>query len=327
MKSPVFAASTLCAAVMLMTTSAWGYKYCGAHDRRHEMRAYYFNSEFWVNILAEEERKWNLVHSVLSINRERSPTFPAKLGDGQNVIGWLREADLLRLYNRTWGQALAVTFTLKERNCGRVLETDLIFNPAITLFTPQTAVPYSLGFQEAALHELGHVLTLGHEDGSLSLMATAPTVSDVLHHNEKVGWSRSAAQRFNPLPAPIMDMGVFPLRKGPGIEIYASLSPTTVSRGANVTINDFSVENLSSQIPFSNPKYRVILENVASGVATEIGWFAWTSFNPFSGWSGNLTYRVPGNVPPATYRVVAEFTGQDGDRTNDRAVFGTIDVW
>jgi hypothetical protein len=193
----------------------------------------------------------------------------------------------------------------------------------------KTLLPAASSWQNSAalaLHELGHVLTLGHEDGSLTLMATSPKVSDVLYHNEKVGWSASARQRFDPLPAEIFDMGVFPLRKCAGFEVYASLSPTTVSRGANVTISDFSVENLGLFHVSSNPKYRVILENVTSGVATEIGWFAWPSFNPFSEWNGNLTFRVPGNVPPATYRVVAEFTGQDDDRTNDRAVFGTIDV-
>ena len=336
MKSAIVAASTLCAVALLTLAPASGFVYCGFHDRRHDMRAYYFNSQFWVDILVAEAGKWSAVHSVLSINRERSPTFQAGLRDGQNVIGWMSEADLLRAYNRTWGSALAITFSRKEKNCGRVLETDLIFNPAITLFKPQTEIPYSQGFQDAALHELGHVLTLEHEERSLALMAPAEQVSDVLHHNEKVGWIRSAAQRFNPLPTPVVDMGVFPLRKGDdGSEVYASLSPTTVSRGGTVTISDFSVENLSSVFPFTRPRYRVVLENAASGAATEIGWFAWETFGPFSQWNGSLTYIVPASLPPAVYRVVAEFTppadadfsGQDRDPTNDRAVFGTIDVW
>ena len=61
------------------------------------------------------------------------------------------------------GTTLGITFKRTERDCGRVLETDVIFNPAITQFTPQTEVPYALGFHEVALHELGHVVTLGHE--------------------------------------------------------------------------------------------------------------------------------------------------------------------
>jgi hypothetical protein len=327
MKSLIADLCILCAIAVLVTRSAAGYTYCGAHDRRYEMRVYYFHSEFWVDILNQEARKWDLVYPVLSINRERSATIPANLGDGQNVIGWLNDADLMRVYNRSWGDALAITFTRKERNCGRVLETDLIFNPAITEFTPQTEVPYFQGFQDAALHELGHVLTLGHEDRGLAIMGTSEAVSDVLHHNDKVGWYRSAGQRFNPLPSPINDMGVFPLRKGSGTdEVYASLSPGVLSAGQNVTINDFSVENLSSEIPFSNPRYRVVLENVGSGAAIEVGSFSWTLFNAFSSWSGSLTYRVPASVPPATYRVAAIFDGHDNDQSNDRAVFGTIEV-
>jgi hypothetical protein len=314
----------LCAVLLMQPVS--GYVYCGAHDRRHEMRVYYWNSSFWVDMLDQEAAKWNAVHSVLWINREKKISWPAKLGDGQSVIGWLSDNDLKRLYNRPWGMAMGVTFSRVEKNCGRILETDLIFNPAQTLFTPQTEVPYSQGYQEAALHELGHVLSLKHEERGLSLMAAAPAVSDVLHHNEKVGWIRSAAQRFNPLPIPRQDMGVFPLRKGDGSEVYADVAPGTVSPGDNVTISDLSVENLSSVFPEQNIRFNVVLENTSTGAVTEIGWFSWASFNPFSSWHGNLTYRIPSNMEMAEYRVAAIFAGQDSDRSNDRAVFGKVVV-
>lgn len=315
-----------------ITPSVLSYTYCGAHDRQFEMRVYYFHSEFWVDILQAEALKWNHVHSVLSLNRERRATFPAALKDGQNVVGWMGEADLMRVYNTSWqnslGTAYGWTFARVEKNCGRMLEADLIFNPAITQFSPQTETPYLLGFQEVALHELGHVLTLGHEERGLSLMSAKPHISDVLHHNEKVGWYRSARQRFNPLPAPIHDMGVFPLRKGDDSEIFANVSPGVVSPGESVTIEDFSVENLSSEFPVTQPgpRFRVLLENVSSGASTEIGWFAWDRFEPFSSWSGSLTYTVPASMPRATYRVVAVFDGKDVDETNDRAVFGNLDV-
>jgi hypothetical protein len=330
MKSPFIQATAttiaiLCA-VALLVQPVSAYIYCGAHDRRYEMRVYYWNSSFWVDMLQQEASKWNAVHSVLSINREKRASFPAKSGDGQSVIGWLSDTDLRRIYNRPWGLAMGVTFTKREKNCGRILETDVIFNPAQTLFTPQTEVPYSQGYQEAALHELGHVLSLQHEERGLALMAASPAVSDVLHHNEKVGWVRSAAQRFNPLPSPVMDMGVFPLRKGDGSEVYADVSPRTVSPGDNVTISDLSVENLSNVFPETNPRFNVVLENTANGAVREIGWFSWANFRPFSSWNGNLTYRIPSDVEMAEYRVAAIYQGKDQDRSNDRAVFGKIVV-
>jgi hypothetical protein len=202
----------------------------------------------------------------------------------------------------------------------------MFFNPAITLFTAQINVPYNLGFQEIALHELGHAVTLDHEDRSLSVMTTNNAVSDVLHHNDKVGWIRSAAQKFNPLPIPREDMGIFPLRNSSGGKTYSTLSPTVVARGASVTIQDFSVENLSSVFAFTGPAYRVVLENTSTGNPTDIGSFSWGNFGAFSGWSGNLIYTVPASITPAQYRVVAIFQGSDSDKTNDRAVFGTIQV-
>ncbi|MDG3004952.1 hypothetical protein [Paludisphaera mucosa] len=309
----------------LAVSTASAYVYCGFHDRRYQMRAYHFNSVFWVDQLVAEAEKWNRVHPVLSIDRTLSRTIPVGK-DGQSVMGWLSEADLNRAYGLSWVGSVGWTITTTDGRCGRFLESDMFFNPAVTLFTPQTTVPYSLGFQEIALHELGHAVTLDHEDGGLSVMTTNNAVSDVLHHNDKVGWIRSAAQKFNPLPTPRDDMGVFPIRNGAGSKIYSTLSPATVARGADVTIQNFSVENLSSVFPFENPTYRLVLEEVSSGAATDLGTFFWGRFEPFTGWSGNLTYTVPSSVAPSQYRVVAIFQGQDGDATNDRAVFGTIRV-
>jgi len=304
---------------------AWSYVYCGYHDRRFQMRAYFFNSEFWVDMLVAEANKWNRLQPVLSIDRTRASSIPAGR-DGNNVIGWITEADLNRVYNTTWADAVGLTIIWTDGNCGRILEADMFFNPSITLFKAQTSVPYSLGFQEIALHELGHAVTLDHEDRSLAVMTTNNSVSDVLYDNDKVGWIRSAAQKFNPLPTPINDMGVFPLRNASGSKVYSTLDPTSVAPGGTVTIRDMTVQNLSSVFPFANPEYRVALENTASGASIAIGTFFWSNFTPFTGWSGNLTYTVPASVPAATYRVVAIFNGSDDDSTNDRAVFGTIVV-
>lgn len=321
----VVVAATLCGIGLWTALPASAYVYCGFHDRRYEMRPYYFNSEFWVDILAAEADKWNAVHSVLSLNRTRSRTIPAGK-DGQNVIGWIAEADLIRVYNLSWTGLLGVTAIWTDGACGRFVESDMFFNPALTLFTPQTQVPFALGYQEVALHELGHAVTLDHEDRSLAVMTENAAVSDVLHHNDKVGWIRSAAQQFNPLPTPREDMGIFPLRNARDGKVYTTISPTTVARGAPVTIRDFSVENLSSVFPFASPAYFITLEQTSSGASTQIGSFFWRSFAAFSGWSGNLTYTVPAGLAPGQYRVVGVFRDQDSDKTNDRAVFGTIQV-
>jgi hypothetical protein len=313
----------LCSVLVLWVPSAPAYNFCGFHDRAFSMTAFHFNSEFWVDMLVTEANKWNQVHSVLNIGRTRSSTVPVTR-DGTNVISWISEADLNRFYNLSWAGVVAWTISWTDGGCGRVIEADMFFNPALGLFTPQTQVPYNLGYQETALHELGHVLTLGHEDGSLSVMTSNAAVSNVLYHNDKVGWLRSAASRFGVTDR--RDMGVFPLRNAPGSKVYSSLSPATVARGSSVTIRDFNVENLSSALVFSGPSFRVVLENTANGAATNIGTFSWGDFCAFCEWTGNLTYTVPAGIAPAQYRVVAIFQGSDSDATNNRALFGLIRV-
>jgi len=310
----------------LFSSTASGYVYCGFLDSRFPMRAYFFNSEFWVDMVVAESQKWNRIYPVLSIDRTKSSSIPVGK-DGNNIIAWISEAGLNRYYNTTWAGSVGLTVIwYSPKECNRVIEQDMLFNPGITLFTPQTTVPFSLGFQEIALHELGHAVTLDHEDGSLSVMTTNSSVSDMLHHNDKVGWNRSAAQKFNPLPSPINDMGVFPLRNAPGAKTYSTLSPSSVARGASLTIKDFTVENLSNVFPVTNATFRIVLENTGTGTITDLGTLTWANFNPFSGWSGNVTFTVPNSTPPATYRVAAIFKGTDDDSSDDRAVFGTVTV-
>jgi hypothetical protein len=313
-------------AILLPASNASAYVYCGYLDGRFNFRAYHFNSEFWVDMVVAESQKWNRIYPVLSIDRTKSSTVPVGK-DGNNIITWLSEASLNKYYNTTWVGSVGLTVTWYDGGtCGRVIEQDMMFNPSVTLFAPQTTVPFQLGFQEIALHELGHAVTLDHEDRSLAVMTTNNAVSNMLHHNDKVGWNRSAAQKFNPLPSPINDMGVFPLRNAPGAKTYSTLSTGLVARGASLTIRDFSVENLSNVFPFSNAAFRIVFENTATGAVVEIGTLTWANFNPFSGWSGNLTFNVPVSAPLANYRVAAILKGTDDDSSNNRAVFGTVTV-
>jgi hypothetical protein len=73
---------------LLISAPAWSYVICGFLDHRFQFRVYYFNSEFWVDMLVAESNKWNRVFPVLSIDRTKSSTIPAGK-DGNNVIGCL----------------------------------------------------------------------------------------------------------------------------------------------------------------------------------------------------------------------------------------------
>jgi hypothetical protein len=318
----VVTALTLCCVLLIYAPALNGYVFCGSHDGPFSMIAYHWNSTFWTDMLVAEAAKWNTVHSVLNIAKLKAGVPLGK--DNINVISWINEVSLLSAYGLSWSGTVGWTISWKFNGCGLVDEADVFFNPAITLFTPQTQVPYSLGYQEIALHELGHVVTLDHEDGSLAVMTSNNAVSNVMYHNDKVGWLRSADILLSVTDK--SDMGIFPLRNAPGTKVYSTLSPTTVPRGSNVTIRDLSVQNLSSGLAFSGPAFRVTLEKVSGGAPIDIGGFSWGSFCAFCGWSGNLSFTVPNGIAVGTYRVVGTFSGSDSDAKNNRAVFGTIAV-
>jgi len=320
---PIIVSLLLVLLVFFPQNSSPGYTYCGFHDNAFSMTAYHWNSEFWVDMLVQEAQKWDNVHNVLSISRTRSSTVPVG-EDNRSVISWIGESDLNNNYGLSWSGTVGWTITWTDGNCGNTLESDMFFNPGITLFTPQTQVPYNLGYQEIALHELGHTLTLDHENGSLSVMTSGNAVSNVLHHNDKVGWLRSADFRFAVTDR--RDMGVFPLRNNGAGKIYSTISPTTVARGNNLTIRDITVENLSSGLSVFNPVFDVLLESTSGSATINIGNFFWGSFGPFSQWSGDLTWRVPPSTAPGTYRLVIDYRGSDGDGSNDRAPIGTVTI-
>jgi hypothetical protein len=305
------------------TADAHAYVICGFHDRPFLMRAIHWNSEFWVDMVANEAGKWNGVHPIVSISRERRQTVPTGR-DNQNIISWLSDAAMQSAYGSGWGTAVGRTIIWREAECGRVLEADMMFNPSITLFTAQQQVPYSLGFQEIVLHELGHALTLGHEERSPALMTSAGAVSDVLYSTDKVGWFRSAQFRFTPQDK--SDMGIFPLRSVGGTERYATITPTTVAAGATFSVRDITVENLSSGIPFANPQFRAFLVPTAGGLITTLGTFSWGSFCAYCTWSGDLTLTLPAGLASTQYRLWIEFSGSDSDLSNNVAPIGLITV-
>jgi hypothetical protein len=312
-------------AVLSLTgiANAQAFVICGFHDRPFIMRAIFWNSEFWVDMVANEAGKWNSVHPVVSINRERRSTVPTGR-DNLNVVAWLSDASMQSAYGSGWGTSVGRTIIWLDGECGRIIEADMIFNPSITLFTAQRQVPYSLGFQEIVLHELGHALTLDHEETTPAVMTDGVAVSDVLYTQDKVGWFRSAQFRFSPQDR--SDMGIFPLRAAGGTKRYATISPSTVAAGSTFTVRDITVENLSSGITFSNPQFRAFLVPTSGAFITTLGTFSWASFCAFCSWGGDLTFGVPAGLTSGQYRLWIEFSGSDNDLSNNVAQIGLITV-
>jgi hypothetical protein len=288
------------------------------------MRAYHNGPSLFADLAIREAVRWNAVHSILRVSRVAATRVPASSSDGINVITFLSEYNLRRLYNLSFENAVAWAVVRRDGECGRILQADVLLSPAMTLTAPQTRVPYLLGYQETVLHELGHVLGLGHEDRVLSVMSSDDAVGNVLYADDKVGGRRAAGSRMRPLDR--ADMGVFPLRVAGASKLYASLSSASVARGSTVQVRDLTVQNLSTAIPFSNVVFDLQLQRPGIAPITA-GSASWATFRANSFWSGALSLTVPAGTPPGTYDVAAVFRGSDADSANNRAVFGTLSVF
>jgi hypothetical protein len=52
---------------LISIADAKAFVVCGFHERPLIMRAFHWNSEFWVDMVANEAGKWNAVHPVVCI--------------------------------------------------------------------------------------------------------------------------------------------------------------------------------------------------------------------------------------------------------------------
>lgn len=303
--------------------AAEAFSFCSYHDRPFAMRAYHNGPSLYADLAIREAVRWNAVHSVLRVERVAAARVPARGDDGISVVTFLSEYNIQRLYGLSFVGVAAWTVTRKEEDCGRITQADILVNPALTLTAPQTRVPYRLDYQEVVLHELGHVLGLGHEDDVLSVMTAGAAVGNALYRDDKVGWRRAADFRLSPVDR--ADIGVFPLRNSGTSKVYATLSAGTAARGSTVQVRDVTVQNLSTAIPVTGVVVDLRLER-AGAPPVAVGAATWATFRADSSWSGNLSLTVPAGAASGTYDVVGAYRGSDTDRSNDRAVFGTLRV-
>lgn len=123
----------------------------------------------------------------------RGSGFPAGNGDGRNGVDF--RADLCG--NEIDASTLAIT--LNQRAWGRqgfanIVESDLIFNTRYDWDLYDGPRRQRMDFRRAALHELGHVLGLGHEDSASAIMSTRISNLDRLTADDIAG----ATQLYGP---------------------------------------------------------------------------------------------------------------------------------
>ena len=98
---------------------------------------------------------WSAVDSAnVQFSFQGMTTAPAEGTDGRNVIGFIDRPDLDRVIGATSFMVDSVT--------GSIYEADIFFNSRFVFSVAPEGQPGRVDLESVALHELGHLLGLGH---------------------------------------------------------------------------------------------------------------------------------------------------------------------
>ena len=96
---------------------------------------------------------WSSVANV-KFSYQGMTTAPAEGTDGRNTIGFLERPDLDRV--------LGATSFMVDTTTGEIYEADIFFNTSFVFSVSPQGEPGRVDLESVALHELGHLLGLGH---------------------------------------------------------------------------------------------------------------------------------------------------------------------
>lgn len=185
-------------------------------------------------------------------------------------------------------------------------EMDMVFSNAFTWNSgtfQASNLEQPLHFGGAALHELGHVLGLGHWNGTHATMRTYYPGSGPFGNGarwQRWGNDRLGVRAYYPGVAFGWDVAASNLKKAPGGKSTQVYSPQNVARGSYTTI-EYSLSNLGAwPATFDIGFYlstNAVISNLDRKLATNYG----ASASPGASGTWSRTLLIPADVAPGTY--------------------------
>jgi hypothetical protein len=252
--------------------------------------------------------------------------------------GWVNSTDLANLYSSSWGTGIAMCFTEYTPPCGKIVESDVMWNPAYS-WTDDAI--YAIGnsgvilLAPVAMHELGH--TWGYQIGSYAETYDydVPSVmhsyySNIVENGNGIHSSDADLVRRHyddqTSVINITDVGVESYYASGGLRNSAT-NKSTYYPGDSITLSNVTVENMSNYA-ISNLRLRFFLSTnrIISTSDYQIGgyWY-WASFCKECRNVGTYTTTIPSNIPAGTYYIGAMVTvngyNNDGYTQNSTTSF------
>ena len=321
--------------------------YCGYHTLPFVMQT--VPTDWWSYDTFEAVRQtWNWFMAIY----QKSPS-DGKFGynNTNEVCGWVKEADMQRIYGVGWNGYLgwAHSWWRAGSPCGRLLESDIMFNPAYD-WTDSEAAAWGnddlVLLRPVAMHEMAH--TWGMQRGSEGqwgyyesydydqLSVVHSYYHDIIedgrgiHVADAYCLRRDYQSRTNIKNT--VDVGVESYYASNGLH-NATADKSSYYPGDAITLSNITVENNGYQ-PAANVRIRVFLstDRNITGDDFQVGsYWSWDTLARETRSVFNVNSTIPDNVPTGTYYIgiIITVNGLKNDdyTLNNRTTFAaTIQV-
>jgi len=285
----------------------------------------------------------------------RKKVSDGKVGghNGQNEIcGWFDDATMFQNFGVHWNNYLAWAHTWYYTGspCGKLIESDIAFNPAYTWTDDETL---AIGnndlvlLRPVAMHELAH--TWGMQRGvagSWGFNETydydKPTVVHSYYHSivengrgihpTDAYCFRRDYSKYTAIKENLVDVGVESYYADNGLK-NATATGSTYSAGSAISLKNITVEN-NSYKQVADVRIRIYLskDRTITGTDYQVGtfWF-WATFTAESYTVFNLDSTVPVGIPAGIYYIgiIITVNGDQQDNyspNNSTSFFATITI-
>lgn len=295
--------------------------YCGYQNLNLVMEM--VPRSFWSWDVANENMAiWNLAMDVF-----RYVDSDGTYGNNSRneFMGFPSSNDLASVYGEgfRWGATtLAKCITYSNSECGRILQSDIGWNPAYSWTTDMNVSLYGTAklLHPVNMHELGHAWGAQRGPYRETYDYDIPTVMQGDRSNDIVEDGKGVhAADANMIRRLYSDQrAVNTTWRDVGVESYYASNGLNNSRpnalvyrpGQSITLNDVTVENISRNA-VSDLRIRFYLSTnniISTGDYQMGGYWYWTSFEGERYNVSSYTTTIPANTPPGTYYIGAIVT-------------------
>ncbi len=322
--------------------------YCGYHSLLFTLEM--VPQDWWsYNTFESSRTTWN---KFMEVYRKRASDGKVGHNSENEICGWLEDSTMYDIYGVHWNGYLgwAHSWWRSGSPCGRLLESDIIFNPTYSWTDDEN---FAIGnndvilLRPVAMHELAH--TWGMQRGKEGEWGYPETYDydypsvvhsyyhDIVENGRGIHFPEAYSIRRlysnqTSIKKSFVDVGVESYYANNGLH-NSTTDLSAYYPGDSISLNDITVEN-NSYNDVSDVRVRFYLSsdrNITTADYQIGSYWYWESFNKESRTVFDVNSAIPANVPAGTYYVgvivtVKGFEQDDFTNNNNTSFFNSITI-